>query len=169
MKRKHNTVKILGRWLWHLFSRARSNLHSVWWAFPDIQELHQVADAASHGCFSRDALHPRRGRQRGSGERRPPSRSAFLALPERASQGNPVPLIWPPAFLSHGGNPVPLMKRKHNTVKILGRWLWHLFSRARSNLHSVWWAFPDLQELHQVADAASHECFSRGRAASKTR
>ena len=44
-------------------------------------------------AFPGGALHPRRGRQRGSGERRPPSRSASLALPERASQGNPVPLI----------------------------------------------------------------------------
>ena len=89
--------------------------------FPDLQELHQVADAARHGCFFRGALHPRRGRQRGSGERRPPSRSASLALPERASKGNPVPLIHSVDFLSHEGNPVPLVKRKLNTNKILGR------------------------------------------------
>ena len=101
--------------------------------FPDLQELHQVADAARHGRFSRGALHPRRGRQRGPGERRPPSRSASLALPERASQGNPVPLNKEEFLdgensvplssieLSDGGNPVPLMKRKLNTVKILGR------------------------------------------------
>ena len=38
---------------------------------------------------------------------------------ERASQGNPVPLN-KEEFLD-GGNPVPLMKRKLNTVKILGR------------------------------------------------
>ena len=40
-------------------------------------------------AFPRGTLHPRRGRQRGSGERRPPSRSAFLSLAGAGIAGEP--------------------------------------------------------------------------------
>ncbi len=70
---------------------------------------------------------------KGSGNVVPRPAPLPLALPERASQGNPVPLNKEEFLdgensvplssieLSDGGNPVPLMKRKLNTVKILGR------------------------------------------------